>query len=403
MGRIRSRKTRARLYTPPPDVSQYDGHPKTPQRAGVLFAKLFSQELGIPIPRSIVRKITGVPERNQTRILSSKQIRTFHNRPDTGPDPRGPKRVLKRSDTAAIASYLDDDTVTLDDRGAPWQDVAEAAGVSLPLTTHFKPPGSRTMTPKAIQRACKKDEDLINAVCEEEKELDARQARIRLDFADKQLALRPRSYKWKDVVFCDEFHLGIGPQVTKHIKRRRGSIYREKACNVHKKKVTTKDTKAKAREEEHLKLLNVFIVIGYDYMRILPYEVPNRVGKMTTKVYTQYILPTIKNDLLDRGLTLCQDKDSAHDSSTTKAWFQKNNVSYITLPGNSPDLSIFESMAHPLKKLFHKRRTTEKTALAQMIRVFQEEIDQQMIRNMYKYYTKRLYDCKRRGGQMTKY
>ena len=33
---------------------------------------------------------------------------------------------------------------------------------------------------------------------------------------------------------------------------------------MHRKKVTSKDTKAKVRGEEHLELLNVFCVIGYN-------------------------------------------------------------------------------------------------------------------------------------------
>ena len=89
--------------------------------------------------------------------------------------------------------------------------------------------------------------------------------------------------------------------------------------NVHKT-VTSKDTKAKAREEEHIPLLNVFIVIGYNYKRMMPYEIPsNSVGKMTTKFYTQEILPAIKDDLLDCRLTLWQDKDSVYNSASTKA------------------------------------------------------------------------------------
>ena len=280
--------------------------------------------------------------------------------------------------TAAIADYLDDETVSLDDRGAPWQDIAEAAGVELPKTQHLKPPGLRTLTSQSIQRACRDDEDIINAVCEEEKELKKEQAKQRYEHAIEQLTLRPRSYNWKDVAFCDEFHLGIGPQVTKYVKRRRGKESREKLCNVHFKKITSKDTKAKAREEEHLPLLNVFIVIRHNYKRIIPYEVPsNSFGKMTTKVYTQEILLLIKDDLLSRELTLWQDKDSTHDSNGTKAWFQKNHVSYITSPGNSPDLSIFESYAHPLKKHFHtKRSRTKKEALARFSQVFEEEFDQ---------------------------
>ena len=175
--------------------------------------------------------------------------------------------------------------------------------------------------------------------------------------------------------------------------------------NVYKKKTTLKDTKAKAREEEHIPLLNIFVVIGHNYKRMILYKIPsNSVRKMTTKFYTQEILLAIKDDLLNRRLTLWQDKDSAHNSEGTKAWFKKNRVPYITSPSNSPNLSIFESYAHPLKRLFHARRSrTKKQAEERFAQVFEHDFNQDLIQNMYKYYTKRLHDCRRRGGQMTKY
>lgn len=74
------------------------------------------------------------------------------------------------------------------------------------------------------------------------------------------------------------------------IKRRKGKQACYKPCNVHCKKVTLKDTKAKVREEKHLKLLNVFVVISYNYRKILTYKVLNDVGKMTTKCYIEHIL-----------------------------------------------------------------------------------------------------------------
>jgi hypothetical protein len=136
---IRTRKSRARHFTPPPDLSFSEGQIKTPQRCGVLYAKAFSQELGIPIPQSLVRKVMGVAPRIQSRILISKETRTRHNQPNSGPGQRGRKKALSRTDTAAIADYLNDPTISLDDKGKPWLDIAESAGVILPKTTHFKP------------------------------------------------------------------------------------------------------------------------------------------------------------------------------------------------------------------------------------------------------------------------
>ena len=48
------------------------------------------------------------------------------------------------------------------------------------------------------------------------------------------------------------------------MKRRRGKTARYKPTNVHRKKVTSKDIKAKAREAEPLKLLNISVAIRYN-------------------------------------------------------------------------------------------------------------------------------------------
>jgi len=125
---------------------------------------------------------------------------------------------------------------------------------------------------------------------------------------------------------------------------------------------------------------------------------------MTTKVYTETILPAILDDFTSQGLTLCQDADSAYTSKATIAWAQKHGLSLLTLPGVSPDLSILEIEAHPVKRKFHSRRcTTEKAAMARFKRVFMEELDQNQIQNLYNFYTLRLWDCRRAEGQMTKF
>jgi hypothetical protein len=125
---------------------------------------------------------------------------------------------------------------------------------------------------------------------------------------------------------------------------------------------------------------------------------------MTTKVYLRDVLPQLTDELKDQGLTLCQDADSAYDSKATLAWAKKHAFPLLTLPGVSPDFSILESMAHPLKKAFHSKRcASERAGLTRFTKIFEEEMDQNTIQHMYKYYTKRLHDCRRASGQMTKY
>jgi hypothetical protein len=137
---------------------------------------------------------------------------------------------------------------------------------------------------------------------------------------------------------------------------------------------------------------------------MVPYKVPNKVRKMSSKVYTEVILPAIKDDLLSQGLTLIQDADSAHTCKATTAYIQKQGLSVITLPGVSPDLSILESMANPIKRRFHARRcTTDGAALKRFTEVFDKELDRKTIQHYYDFYTKRLWDYKRARGQMTSY
>ena len=147
---IRTRQSCGQYYTPPPDFSAKEGQANTPQRSAVIFAKYLSQETKIPIPQSTIRRITNLPERTQTRILAEKEVRTLHNRQDLRPDPRGRKRAILRLDSATISDYLDNPTVPLDDRGKPWLDLAEDAGIHLPKTQHFKPPGIRTVEPQTV-------------------------------------------------------------------------------------------------------------------------------------------------------------------------------------------------------------------------------------------------------------
>lgn len=182
---IARNKSRARHFTPPPDLVHMGNqkYPRTPSRCGVLWAKIFSQRLGINIPAKEVEGATGVSTRSQSRILASKSARTIYHVEDKGLDPRGRKKALKRTDTAAIADYLDAPTTSLDAKGALWLDIAIQASVELPQITN-KRGGKQIVSTKTIQHSCKLDEDLINAVYEEERELTDAQARARLDWID---------------------------------------------------------------------------------------------------------------------------------------------------------------------------------------------------------------------------
>ena len=161
MAPVRTRRSHARHFTLPCELTCSDGQIKTPQRCAILTARLLTQELNIQIPQPLLHSLTGVLPRNQSRILASKQVRTLYNQVNKGPDPRRRKRALKRSDTAAIADYLDDSNTTLDKKGAPWLNITEQASIKLPYTTHFKPSGLRLVNTQSVQRDYKEDKGII--------------------------------------------------------------------------------------------------------------------------------------------------------------------------------------------------------------------------------------------------
>lgn len=400
-----ARKRRSRVgasikkrYTSPRDLPHTigAGHVRTPARSSIIAAKLIEQELKIKIDGKVKKKLFGVPERDQTRILKEKQPRTRHNWPDTGPDPRGRRRALTAQDTRAIYNFVTDPNVPEDDRKENWPDLAELAGVDLPKVTSWKPEGEFEVSARTISKACYFDHKIGNYVMEEEKELTPAQAEGRTDWIDIELPKRPHSKDWEDCVFCDKFQHG------KMIKLPEGRDWRQHPMNVQKKKKTSKELKEKARKDGHDVLLSVFVVVGMNYRRMVSYEVPNGVGKMTTEVYTKHILPSITPELIDQGLTLVQDADSAHTSRGTTKWAKDNGLSLLTLPGKSPDFSIIETMANPIKKKFFNRRTrTEKAGMARFTKVWEEEIDQEQINGLYTGYTRRFHEARERKGQMT--
>jgi hypothetical protein len=55
---------------------------------------MFKRELGIFIPLSTIRKVTGVTERSQSRILALKQPRTLYNQPNLGPNLREKRELF---------------------------------------------------------------------------------------------------------------------------------------------------------------------------------------------------------------------------------------------------------------------------------------------------------------------
>ncbi|KAE9988994.1 hypothetical protein EG328_003310 [Venturia inaequalis] len=241
----RKKSQNPRSYTPPPDFKREEGvkdHIKTPQKSSLWTMKVLEEQYGLVITSDIKQAISGVLPRDQSTVFRNKEsVRTLHNKPDSGPDPRGRKRVFTREDTRQIARYADGpiEEVSMEDKSAPWQTITEDAGVPLLQTLHKNEYGQftvwRDVEPQTIARSMKTDENFVTAVAKEEKELRPETTVYRLKFCDRFLGIegqfegeRPHPKDWRDVVFVDEFHEGIGPQNTLRIKRRIGTRHEKR-------------------------------------------------------------------------------------------------------------------------------------------------------------------------------
>jgi hypothetical protein len=174
---VRGYQNQRRPITPPPSLFKEQGHAATPQKSAIFAIKYFCQIRNIKAPTTAeLQLITGVAPRAQSRVVQSNECRTLYNQVEKGQDPRGRKRTVSEVATEPVANYLTDPLTSLEDKGQPWLDIVDLAGAQVD-----------TSCSKTIQRACKRDYGIINAICEEEKLLDKRQANKRLLFVDKYL------------------------------------------------------------------------------------------------------------------------------------------------------------------------------------------------------------------------
>ncbi|OCK90009.1 uncharacterized protein K441DRAFT_666910, partial [Cenococcum geophilum 1.58] len=93
---------------------------------------------------------------------------------------------------------------------------------------------------------------------------------------------------------------------------------------------------------------------------------------ISSKAYTKQVLPWLLLKFNIKGITLCQDADLAHKLRESLAWAKEWDLKLLTLPSLLLDLSIIESLAHPIKKKFHLKRVEEEDiALERFIDVWE--------------------------------
>ena len=81
-------------------------HDHTPKKAAILGAVCYLEKNHIHRLKRDVFRHFDVSERTGFRWTTKNEPRRLHNRPDSGPDPRGRKRKLTRDDLRKMEDFL---------------------------------------------------------------------------------------------------------------------------------------------------------------------------------------------------------------------------------------------------------------------------------------------------------
>ncbi|KAF2621990.1 hypothetical protein BU25DRAFT_219956 [Macroventuria anomochaeta] len=124
------KRLRHRFNTPPRELVLLEedkpAQLHTPQRSAIISSLYFCEQTGYPASREDIHKVFGYAERTVTNIIATGRCCRLENA--DLPDTRGGPRLMTNSDANAIASYLDN--CPFEEKGLPWQDLADKAGVA---------------------------------------------------------------------------------------------------------------------------------------------------------------------------------------------------------------------------------------------------------------------------------
>ena len=152
---------RKKLPPPPLELQPWPDRPpngrrpqvETPKRSAIFAVYYWAQQQNIPCNLHSISTVFGIPKSTASDILASGRCRRLQHSDDVDNRPR--LRELTRSDTNAIATYLDQ--APFEEKSLPWQDVADQAGVAKEF--HENQPNTQWSS-AVIQRRVTQDESI---------------------------------------------------------------------------------------------------------------------------------------------------------------------------------------------------------------------------------------------------
>ena len=193
---------------------------------------------------------------------------------------------------------------------------------------------------------------------------------------------KPFSF-WQNGVFTDETRLRISSDGIVRVFRRNGTIFLEK-----------KNTKNLSSNKRSLMFWGAIRSDGRKLLVKCPNKL-NAVGYLEIlKIYEE------KMHFLD--LIFQQDNAPVHKSKIIGNFFQENEWEVLEWPAYSPDLNPIENLWAILKQRLQKQTVFWENLEEKLYEIW-NEIDADVVRNLYEIYTNRLLDVKKAEGVMTRY
>lgn len=239
---------------------------------------------------------------------------------------------MTREQTSYLADQIYQEA-SIKKKSLPWLELIERSGIQL----------LRPICSQSVQQAIKADEGYSTFTALIQEYLPPRLREERKDFSIEMLYWHPNYKFQRHFRFCDKIHFSLGKPQTKKIKRRIGERHHDRNTQFARPEKVAPDQKGSIH----------FALMGYNYIRAIPYKNAVSNGKMDAYSYKD-LLTQILSDI--EGYILYKDKDSAHNAAATKAWKEEHGMAYVIAPGKSLDFSCLETEARPIRRMYNTRR-----------------------------------------------
>ena len=195
---------------------------------------------------------------------------------------------------------------------------------------------------------------------------------------------------WKRVIYADESYIQIDPNsIINRIRRTRLS-------DPHDSRFTRKTTKFPYK-------LMIWGCFNHD--KIGPYTICE--GSMTGKKYVDVLEENLKpfaNNLNLTGSILLDDSARPHRTKEVDEWLQKNEMTRIDWPGNSPDLNPIENLWGIVKSKLRRTPIFNKTQLLKKFKeIWTNQLSNDLLANLSNSMPKRISEVLKNKGKITKY